>query len=45
MDLPLNTKMGTGATVDDELYTYQDDGQIVHNYNHIYPGRMIFVMH
>ena len=34
-------KWGTGTTVDDELYTYQDgSGQIVHNYNHIYQGRM-----
>lgn len=30
---------GTGTTVDDELYAYQD-GNIVHNYNHIYQGRM-----
>ncbi len=30
-------KWGTGTTVDDELYTYQNgSGQIVHNYNHKY---------
>lgn len=34
-------KWGTGTTVDDELYTYQNgSGQIVHNYNHKYQGRM-----
>ncbi len=32
-------KWGTGTTVDDELYAYQD-GNIVHNYNHKYQGRM-----
>ena len=32
-------KWGTGTTVDDELYAYQD-GNIVHNYNHMYQGRM-----
>ncbi|MDE5978339.1 MAG: PBP1A family penicillin-binding protein [Turicibacter sp.] len=30
---------GTGTTVDDELYAYQD-GNIVHNYTHQYLGRM-----
>ena len=32
---------GTGTMVDDELYTYQDgSGKIIHNYNHVYGGRM-----
>ena len=32
---------GTGTTVNDELYTYQDGSEkIIHNYNHIYDGRM-----
>lgn len=34
-------KWGSGTTLDDELYTYQDgSGRIVHNYNHEYQGRM-----
>lgn len=34
-------KWGTGTTVDDELYTYQNgSGQIIHNYNNEYSGRM-----
>lgn len=34
-------KWGTGTIVDDELYTYQDGSEkIIHNYNHVYGGRM-----
>lgn len=34
-------KWGTGTMVDDELYTYQDGSEkIIHNYNHVYGGRM-----
>lgn len=32
---------GTGTMLDDELYTYQDGSEkIIHNYNHVYGGRM-----